>query len=344
MSRLDDLISDMNKKSKDEVVSFGLPLFNDEKRIPFTSPRMNYCSFGGIPVGKITEFYGEEHGGKTTTALDVIANYQRLEDPRKVLYVDAENTLDREWATKLGVDFSPEKFISFNPISQSAEDIFQFIKDAVETGEIGLWVLDSIGALSSAQELEKTIADKTYGGISMSLTKFGREIEGIMHKNGCTGIAINQLRDDLNSPWGGTKTPGGRAWKHFCCVRMQFTRGKFFDDKGNDLPRTSESPAGNYVLMSMTKNKSCPPTRRTGFYTLNYEFGIDYLKDLIEVAIKYNVIQKSGAWFSIINPETGEQVEKFQGQQKVYDYLGDDTHEEVLTMIEDFIDSKIQQD
>ena len=95
MSKLDEIIKDMNKKSKEDLVSVGIPTYQ-HRRIPFTSPRMNYCTFGGIPMGKITELYGEEHGGKTTTALDLIANYQQMEDARKVLYVDAENTLDRK--------------------------------------------------------------------------------------------------------------------------------------------------------------------------------------------------------------------------------------------------------
>ena len=93
--------------------------------------------------------------------------------------------------------------------------------------------------------------------------------------------------------------------------------------------------------MSMIKNKTCPPNRRTGFYTVNYEFGIDYLKDLVEVAIKYDLIVKSGAWFAIINPQTGEQVAKVQGQARVYEFLGDQKNEAVLTAIEQDIDSKI---
>ena len=166
-----------------------------------------------------------------------------------------------------------------------------------------------------------------------------------MQKYQCTGIGINQLRDDLGAMWGGaTKTPGGRAWKHYCCVRMQFSKGKYIDENGNDMTKSAESPAGNYVVMSMVKNKSCPPTRRTGFYTLNYDFGIDYLRDLVEVAIKYDVIQKKGAWFSIVDPETGELIEKLQGQAQVYKYLEDQENEDVLSMIEDFIDSKITMD
>lgn len=342
MSRLDDVIREMNKRAKEEVVATGLPTY-ECKRIPFTSPRMNYCTFGGIPVGKLIEFYGEEHGGKTTTALDIIANFQQSEDSRKVLYVDAENTLDDEWARKLGVDV--DNMIVFKPTSQSAEEIFQFILDAMESGEIGLWVLDSIPALSSAQELEKTMEEKTYAGISGPLSVFARKAEKIMQQQRCTGIGINQLRDDLGAMFAGaTKTPGGRAWKHFCAVRLQFTKGKYIDENGNDLNSKAESPSGNYVLMSMTKNKSCPPTRRTGFYTLNYEYGIDYLKDLVEVAVKYGIVDKSGAWFSLINPETGEVIDKVQGLSRVYKYLEDEAHEDTLALIESYIDRKIMID
>lgn len=340
MSKLDDLFKEINKKAGEEIITHGLPSYQYEK-IPFTSPRMNYCTFGGIPTGKLIEFFGEEHGGKTTTALDIIANYQQRDDARQVLYVDAENTLDVDWAKKLGVDV--DNMITFKPTTQSAEEIFQIILDAIETDEIGLWVLDSIGVLASAQELEKSMEEKTYCGISAPLTTFGRKAEMLMQKHRCTGISINQLRDDLNSSWGGTKTPGGRAWKHYCCMRMQFSRGKFIDDNGNELTRSAETPAGNYVLMNLVKSKSCPPTRRVGFYTLNYEYGIDYLKDLIEVAIKYGLIIKSGAWFSIVDSETGEVIEKLQGMSKVYAYLEDEEHEAILEQLENTTDTMMAE-
>ena len=333
---LNELIKDMNKKAKEEIVKVGLTEYH-YRRIPFTSPRMNYCTFGGLPVGKLTEFYGEEHGGKTTTALDIVANYQRMEDGRKVLYLDCENTLDAVWAQKLGVDI--ESMIILKPTSQSAEELFEFINQCIATNEIGLFVIDSIGAMVSSDELTKSIEEKTYAGISKCLTVFSRKAEMLMQRHQCTGIGINQIRENLNSSFGGITTPGGKAWKHFCCVRMQFSRGKFLDEKGNELSRSAESPAGNIVLMSMIKNKSCPPTRRTGYYTLNYEMGIDYLKDLIEVAVKYDIINQKGAWFTIIDPSTGEVLEsKLQGQAKVYQYLENPENEAVLTRIEECVE------
>ena len=337
MSKLNNLIKEFNKSSSETVVSVGLPTY-EFKRIPFTSPRMNYCTFGGLPVGKLIEFYGEEHGGKTTSALDIIANYQQTGDNRAVLYVDAENTLDAEWARTMGVDV--DNLILFKPTSQSAEEILQFILDAIDTGEIGLWVLDSIGALSSKQELEKTLDEKTYAGISAPLTVFGRKAEMLMTKHHCTGIGINQLRDDLGAMWAGaTKTPGGRGWRHYCAVRLQFSKGKYIDENGVELNSRAESPAGNYVLMSMTKNKTCPPTRRTGFYTLNYTKGVDYLKDLVEVAIKYDIVQKSGAWYSIVDIETGEKLITLQGSSKLYAHLEDPENESTLSRIETLVES-----
>lgn len=339
MTDLNTIIKKINKTAGAEIAHIGLSR-TVYRRIPFTSPRMNYCTYGGLPVGRLIEFYGEEHGGKTTTALDIIANYQQL-DSRKVLYVDCENTLDADWAKKLGVDV--DNMLIIQPDAQSAEELFQMVLDFIDTGEIGLIIIDSFGAMVSAAELDKTVEDKTYAGISMALTNFSRKAEMRCSKQDCTLIGINQIRDDIGAMWGNaTKTPGGRAWKHMCSVRMEFKKGSYLNEKGDKLKQSSESPAGNIVLMTMTKNKTCPPNRRGGFYSIDYANGINYLKDLIDVAIKYDLIQKSGAWFTIINPDTGEvKSEKIQGIANVNEYLKDEAHEDVLVFIEDYIEQKI---
>ena len=123
---------------------------------------------------------------------------------------------------------------------------------------------------------------------------------------------------------------------------MQFSRGKFIDEKGNELTRGAENPAGNIVMMSMTKNKTCPPNRRVGQYRLNYSDGIDYLKDLVDMAIRYDIIDKRGAWFDITDIETGEVLEsKIQGQANVYSLLEND--EELLGRIEKLVDLSMQK-
>lgn len=336
---IDTLVKNINKKSGAEIAHLGLSTDVHYTRIPFTSPRMNYCTYGGIPEGRIIEYSGEEHGGKTTTALDNLAQFQQMDD-RAALYLDAENTLDAEWAEKLGVDLSRVYIIQ--PEFESAEEQLDMVLDFILSGKIGFAVVDSVPALIPAKELEGDLSDATYAGNSMPITKFIKKAEMLCKKNRCTLIMINQLRDDLKSMFPTTKTPGGRALKHFCSVRMEFRRGNFINEKGEEIKRSSDSPAGNIVLMTMDKNKTCPPNRRGGFYTLNYAYGIDYLADLIEVALKYDVISQSGAWFTVQNPDTGEIMsEKIQGQSAVYTYLQDESNEVTLTFIEEYINSKI---
>lgn len=278
----------------------------------------------------------------TTTALDIVANYQHMENARKVLYCDCENTLDIKWARTLGVDV--DNMIILSPTNQGAETIFQFILDAIETDEIGLVIIDSLGVMVSNQAMEKSVEEKTYGGIAMALTNFSKKAEGLCQKTQCTLIGINQMRDDLNSMYGGLTTTGGRAWKHNTSVRLEFKRGKFFDFDGKDLTRGAENPAGNYVLVTMVKNKTCRPDRRTGFYTLTYLDGIDYLGDLIEVAIKYGIVDKSGAWFTVVDTETGEALsDKIQGQGNLKKFLSDETNVDVLARIEELVNKEVDK-
>lgn len=339
---IDSLLSKWNKEMGGEVFTKGLPRYA-YTRVPFTSPRLNYMTFGGLPIGKLVEFSGENGGGKTTTALDVIANYQQMPDARSVLYCDCENTLDTEWAEKLGVDV--DSIYIFKPTSQSAEDIFQKIIEAIETDEIGIVVLDSIGVLVTQQELGKEMTEKTYGGVSAPLTLFSKKIEMLCQKHHTLFIGINQVRENLNSPYGGTTTPGGKGWKHNCAVRLQFRKGEYIDDKGNKVSRGVENPAGNIVYVAQEKNKTCPSTRKTGFYTLRYLEGIDYIADLIEVAIKYDIVQKSGAWFTLVDTDTGELMYdgKIQGQSNLKAFLADDSNISILQSIESLIENKVEK-
>lgn len=338
-SKMDALLAEVNKKVKEEIVFKGLASYHYNK-IPFTSPRANYCTYGGVPVGKVIEFYGAEHGGKTTSALDVVGRFQELERQkaqtdssyveREAFYCDVENTLDSVWAEKLKVD--TDRMYLLQPKSQSAEQIFNLITQAIETGDIGLVVLDSIAAMVSQDELEKDYDEKSFGGISGPLSRFSKKVEMLCAKYNCTFLAINQVRDDVNSSWGGYKTPGGRAWKHICIMRVEFSKGKFIDENGNELSNSTETPAGTLIQFKVVKNKTCPPDRRTGFYTITWN-GIDYLADLIEVALKYGLIEKSGAWFKISGVD-----EKVQGQNGVRKYL--ETHSDVLDNIQSLIDEK----
>lgn len=358
MAKLDILVKQFNKDYNEDIAVRGIPKIQVAK-IPFSSPRANYMLYGGIPRGRLVEFAGEENGGKTTSALDVVANAQRLfrqeweaeiealqtkdkrnktEDarlaylissgPKQIVYADCENTLDLEWAQKLGVDV--EKVYLLKPQTQTAEQIFQMLLDMLETGEVGLTVIDSLGVMLSAAAYEKTMEEKTYGGIAMALTLFSKKAELLCAKHNTTLIGINQMREDLNSQYGGLTTTGGKAWKHNCSLRLLFQKGSYIDERGSEIKRSSESPSGNLVMMSIAKTKVCRPDRRTGFYTLRYSSGIDHIADAVEVALKYGMVVQSGAWFTLIDWETGvvmtdetDEEIKFQGKANLIEFLQD---------------------
>ena len=320
---LEEALREVNKKFKSPVCKTGLS-FEDVKRIPFSSPRLNYMTYGGIPIGRIIEFAGEEGGGKTTTALDLVAHAQRMFPDKQVLYVDVERTLEAEWAEKLGVKI--DELVLFSPDEQTAEEIMEATKTIIETGSISLCVLDSLAAMVSAQAYNKTIEDRTYGGISMALTLFSKEMIPICARTGCTLIGINQVREDMNSAYGGTTTTGGRAWRHNCSVRMTFQKSDYLDDKGNSIPRNSENPVGHLVKVALVKSKICKLDRKVGFYTLKYLDGIDYISDIIDLAIKVGIISAAGAWYSILDDEGNVAqyegaVLKFQGKAKLRQFL-----------------------
>lgn len=382
MRELDKALAAINKDAGAEIIKQGTEIIYVDK-IPFSSPTMNYMTYGGVPIGKVTEFFGGENGGKTTTALDIVANAQQLfeeefefkcdelekaidklgdsksnakakankikelEDlrdkgPKAVVYIDLENTLDVEWARLLGVD--TELMYLLRPENQTAEQVLQYTIDLMKTGEVGLVVLDSIPCLIPQQVFEEDLEKKSYGGVSKVLTDFSNRIPPIVAKHHITFIGINQVREDLNSTYAHEVTPGGRAWKHLCSLRLKFKKGDNLDANNTEIPRNSENPAGNKVQAEIVKTKVCRPNRRLGYYTLNYIDGIDVLYDTIQMGIRYNFILKSGAWFNLCDPDTGEILTdedgaeiKLQGRSKLIQYLNDnpDVYEDLYCRIDE---------
>lgn len=320
MSNLDLIIKDLNKKMKVGNIQLGVD-FQEVQKIPFSSCRLNYMTYGGIPIGRIAEFFGTDGSGKTTTAIDLAGQAQKLFSDKKVLFVDIEHTFDPVWATKLGLNC--DDLLYLDPDSMGAEEVFNIIVDIIESGEISLCILDSLGAMVSMQANEKEIGERTYGGISMALTEFTKKITPVLARTQASFIGINQARDDMNSPYGGTTTTGGKCWRHGCSTRLEFRKGNYIDEKGNNLSRACENPAGNIVNVSLVKSKVVRPDRKVGFYTLKYLEGIDYISDAVDVAIKLGLVNQAGAWFTLVEPETGEVKEKFQGKPKLVEYLKD---------------------
>lgn len=392
-AELDKLIKNLNKKYGEGTVNIGTSLVYREK-VPFSSPRANYITYGGIPVGMAVEFFGEESGGKTTTALDVVANFQRqaakeyedtiesLENEqgeleckdtltkqdqkrleeieaelekvektgiRKVLYVDAENTLDEEWARKIGVD--TDKLVLMRPQTETAEQVLQMMLDMLNTGEICLIVLDSLPMLIPQQLYEESMEKKAFGGVAGPMAVFSGRVSAPLSKFKATLIVINQMREDLTNPYNIYKTAGGRALKHLFALRIYFRKGDFLNEDGTiaSSKDSKDCAKGNLVCMRIIKTKVCKPDRKEGFYTLMYDDGIDYMTDTVELATKLGVIHQTGSYFSIIDTDTGEILTdpetekelKFQGKAKLFQYLREDEY--TFDMIREGVMSKLSE-
>lgn len=307
-----------------------------EGKIPFSSPLMNWSTYGGVPKCRISEFFGEPGSGKSTTAIDVCKNaitqfeheyitqmqdlqskasngdksakiaVQELEErgPQKVLYVDLEHAFDSEWAEVLGVDTDVIEIMQ--PPNICAEDILQTVEDVISTGEIGLVVLDSIPSLVTRAELEKKYGERTVASLAGLMTVFCRKIVSVLTRYSCTLIFINQIRDNLDNPYV-DNTPGGKAVKFYSSMRMSFRLGAPIDILGNELPQKTENPVGYIVNVRLVKQKTAPFDRKNATYYLMCQSGIRADYDFAQLAIKkYGIIQKGGAWFTICDPYTGE--------------------------------------
>lgn len=349
-------------------------------KIPFTSPLLTWETYGGIPRDVISEFFGENGGGKSTTAIDVCKNAieifkkeheERLLEleqkvktnpsatskaalaeaqelgPKKVLYIDLEHSFDEAWSKTLGIDDSEIDIMQ--PPNVCAEDVLQTAEDLICTDEVGLMVLDSIPTLVTRAELEKKYGERTVSALAGLLTIFMRKIVPICKRYHCTLLLINQIRDNMDNPFV-VQTPGGKAVKFYCSLRMQFQIGDPVDFLGNLLPKKTENPAGYVIKARLVKQKTAPFDRKEGSYFLMCHKGIIPMFDYAQLAInKYGLIVKKGGWFTFVNPDTGEVLEneqglpvKANGLARVYQYLEDNPN--YFNSLKDYILKDINGD
>lgn len=322
---LNSVLKDISKKYGENVAKFGAEDLTVDGVLSLGSPMVDFCLYGGIPEGRIVEFSGAEGSGKTTTAFMAAASYCKEElkrnpdDPRAIIFLDNEGTLDPTWAAVFGYDLSedaPVKTIVIRPEGQNAEEIFDMALNLLRTGEVGLLIFDSIATLVPAQIADESMEKYQIGGIAKSLTRFANTALGLLRKYKATLIAINQVRENMSAYGNPIITPGGRSWKHACSSRLMFKRGDFFDENGNKLSTTAESPAGHIVNVAVLKTKTSRWDRKGGSYRLNYTKGVDILSDTIEAALHFGLIDNSTqGTFKIIDPVTGEIKRDSEGNE-----------------------------
>ena len=253
-------------------------------RIPFSSPFPNYATYGGVPRNRITVYYGDPGGGKSSTSIDncyqavklfaeehetqvaayreAIANGKKeyagpLEDliergPKRVLYVDLEHAFDFKWADHMGIGEGDIDVMQ--PPDVPGEEILQTVQDIIETGEVGLVVLDSIPSLVTKAELEKKYGERTVASLAGLMTVFLRKIVPLLTRHDCTLIMINQTRPNMENPYV-VNMPGGEAIKFYASLILFFRKGSPVDFVGNVLPKNVEDPAGYIIDIKIEKQK-----------------------------------------------------------------------------------------
>ena len=315
LQSVNDILKSINKKYGEQVMTVGVEDLTNYGTLSLGSPGLDFCLYNSFPERRIVEFCGAEGSGKTTTTYLLAAAYQRKErernpeNPRGILFVDLECGADPTWAIKMGYDMNATDVQTFRLTGSDmpAEHIFDVIINMIRSGEIGLAIIDSLNMLVPLQVFDESLEKKEMGGIAKPLGDFVRRIKGLLIKYNCTLVGINQLRENIGGYGNPITTSGGRGWKHGCDVRMMFKKSSFFDDDGNELKSTAESPAGYIMEAAVLKTKVCKWDRKLGRAYINYDRGVDIMQDTIEVATYFGLIDNSvQGTFKILDPETGE--------------------------------------
>ena len=358
MASLDEVIKNINKKYGANIVGSLEQTQRHYKAISFPTPSLTYLFRNNCPR-TIIELLGENHCSKTTLATALCANAQkelkqewqdeidtlqsldkpkasdkeRLDyllqrGPQKACYIDHEFSQDPVWMEKLGVDLSELIFIQ--PDGQTAEQVFQMILDLVASDGIGCMVLDSIPALVSQQAMDKTMEEKTFCGISASLSQFCSKFMPLQRKHGCLFIGINSTRCDI-SGYNRVISPGGKFFRNACSIRLLMKRGGYYDEKYADLKAHPDTASGVYIEVEVLKNKVSRGDRRMCKFSLTFSKGIDSFFDTVNLSIALGLITKAGAWFSIIDDDGNLLTDsegnnmKWQGLKNVIAYF--ESHE-----------------
>ncbi|MDE6379293.1 MAG: recombinase RecA [Muribaculaceae bacterium] len=305
------------------IMRLGDDAVQDVEVIPTGSIGLDYAlGVGGLPRGRITEIYGPESSGKTTLAIHVIAEAQKMGGICAI--VDAEHAFDRFYAEKLGVDVN-NLWIAQPDNGEQALDIAEQL---INSGAIDVLVVDSVAALTPKAEIEGEMGDKNVGLHARLMSQAMRKLTGTIAKTRTCCIFINQIREKIGLMFGNPETTtGGNALKFYSSVRLEIRASGFIKD--------GEQAVGRTAKVKVVKNKVAPPFMKAEFELLFGE-GISRVGEIVDLGVEHGIIQKSGAWFSYNGSKLG------QGRDAVKRVLKENT--ELAEEIADKIVEKMNAD
>jgi len=279
----------------------------------------NALGIGGLPKGRVIEIYGPESSGKTTLALHAIAQSQK--NGGIAAFIDAENAFDRLYGQKLGVDV--ENLLVSQP--DNGEQALEITDNLIRSGAIDIIVIDSVAALTPKSEIDGEMGDSKMGLQARLMSQALRKLTSTINKTSTCCIFINQLRDKIGIMFGSPETTtGGNALKFYSSVRLDIR-------KINQI-KEGEDVIGNRVKVKVVKNKMAPPFKKAEFDII-YGEGISRIFEIIDLAVEYNIIKKSGSWFSYGETKLG------QGRDSVKKLLQDNPElaDELEVRIREFL-------